>query len=65
MNYAFPCIFKTHRQYHDLQYTYEYLEKVEWYFPWLNRIKIELPIIYQKEMYKIERANNKINNFKI
>jgi len=59
MNYAFPCYFQPHRQYHDMQYTYDYLEKIDWYFPWLQRMKQTLPIIYYKEMKLIERANAK------
>jgi len=57
MNYAFPCYFKPHREYHDLRYEYKDLEKIEWYFSWLQRMKTELPIIYHKEMRLIERAN--------
>jgi len=57
MDYCFPCYFQPHREYHDLEYDYKSLNQIEWYDLWLERMKIELPIIYQKEMYKIERAN--------
>jgi hypothetical protein len=58
MDYAFPCYFQPHREYHDLNYDYASLNKIEWYDTWLERIKIDLPILYHKEMYKIERAND-------
>lgn len=63
--YMFPVLFKPHRQYTDISYEYRYLEKIDWYFTWLNRIKTELPMLYQKEMFKIERANKQINKFNI
>jgi len=60
MNYAFPCLFKPHRQYTDLQYTYDQLEKIDWYKPFLNRLKETYPLLYQKELYRIEKANKKV-----
>ena len=60
MNYAFPCLFKPHRQYTDLQYTYDQLEKIDWYKPFLMRLKENYPILYEKEIYRINKANNKV-----
>jgi len=57
MNYAFPCYFQPHREYHDLKYDYASLNKIKWYDEWLERIRIDLPILYAKEIYKIKRAN--------
>lgn len=58
--FIFPALFNPHRQYHDLKHEYKELEKVNWYFPWLERMKKEIPIIYYKEMRSIERANTKV-----
>ena len=64
MAYAFPCYFQPHREYHDLQYDYVSLNKIQWYDQWLERIKIDLPIVYAKEIYKINKANDKKANKK-
>jgi hypothetical protein len=58
--FIFPALFKPHREYHDLKHEYKELEKVDWYFPWLERMKTQIPIIYFKEMKCIERANTKV-----
>lgn len=59
MEYAFPCYFEPHREYHDLKYDKEHLDNCTWYWSWLERIKTELPIVYYKEIKKIEKANGK------
>lgn len=58
--YMFPCLFKPHRQYTDLQYTYDQLEKIDWYKPFLIRLKENYPILYEKELYRISKANTKV-----
>ena len=56
--HMFPCYSWPHREYHDMKYEYKDLIKIAWYFDWINRIKTISPIVYHKELYKIERANN-------
>ena len=60
MKYAFPCYFKPHRQYHDLQYTYDQLEQIDWYKSFLQRLEKDNPILYYQEMKRIEKANKKV-----
>ena len=59
-DYMFPTLFQPHRDFHDMHHEYDNLEKYDWYFPWLKRMKEKYPIIYFKEMNKIERANGKV-----
>lgn len=59
-NYIFPVLSYAHRQFHDLKHEYKELEKIDWYFPWLERMKVSYPIIYFKEMRAIEKANTKV-----
>lgn len=61
--FMFPVLFNPHRNYHDLKHEYKELEKINWYFPWLERMKKEIPIIYWKEMKSIEKANKTINKW--
>ena len=63
MNYAFSCLFKPHRQYHDLQYTYDQLEQIDWYKSFLQRLEKENPILYHKEQMKIQKANTKVPRY--
>ena len=63
MDYAFPAIFKAHRQYHDLKYGYDDLAKVSWYKDFLERLKKNNPLLYQKELYRISKANTKVNKW--
>ena len=60
MTYAWPCYFTPHREFHDLKYDYDHLEGCKWYYAWLKRIEKEDPIIHQKELYKINKANVKV-----
>ncbi len=62
MENTYPCIFKYHREYHDLLRDYENLAREDklWYSYFLERIKISYPLLYQKEIYLIQRANQKI-----
>lgn len=61
MDNTYPCLFKYHREYHDLKRDYEYLAREDklWYSYFLERIKISYPILYHKEMYLINKANAK------
>ena len=63
MFYAFPATFKAHREYHDLKYDYDHLEKVSWYKDFLERLKKNHPLLYEKERYKIDRANKKVTRW--
>jgi hypothetical protein len=63
MDYAFPATFKAHRDYHDLKYDYEHLEKIPWYKDFLLRLKKNNPLLYEKEMYRIRKANTKVNRW--
>jgi len=57
MEYAFPCTFKAHREYHDLKYDYDHLERIKWYYPFLKRLEKENPILYYQEFKRIQKAN--------
>ena len=61
VNNMFPVLFKFHREYHDLQRDYENLAKEDklWYSNFLIRIKMSHPLLYHKEIYLIQKANQK------